>query len=318
MNEAIPNIWERRAQLWLGRLLQEDGMIHALNGYIYRKRPGSSVGDKYEDIRQTALLGAWNRIALAIAERGEVQTGDTTEKSAVSDEQELVDPDAELAPDFGLKLWTSINEHDEAAFRSVAKTLIFNQIGYKGADLTRKETQQSVQTVPLDPETVGVAPLRRNEKSAPIDYSEPRKRPARGADPQIDPDLSFPETREEVEEREEDQSEGQRLKESWLNWLWAIHDRTTDPLHKRRVKACIEFERLAFIDVGEVTINLKIRKPEDNDPYLYHGILGRTHGARPKLAKQHGISLRYFEIELRLMREQYWPAWVATVIEEKN
>lgn len=317
-NERMPNPEERIAQLWLGQLLKEPGMMEAFKWYVFRKRPGASVGDKFEDIRQMALLGTWQRIARAIAQGGEVQLGNTTEKSAAADEQDVDDQDTELPLDVDRVLWRAITGNDKAAFQRMAKTLIFNQIVYRGGDLTRKETQETIQTVHLAPETVSDTPPRQNENLAPNDYSEPDSRSARNTDPRIDPDLHHPETREEVEKRENEQSEGQRLKESWLKWLWAVHDRTTDPEHKKRLKACIAFERLAFIDDGKVSINERIRKPEDEDPFLYHGILGRTHGARERLAKQYDISLSYFEKELKLMRSKHWPSWVATVIEEQN
>jgi hypothetical protein len=305
---------ERRAQLWLGELLKEPGMMHRLKGHVLKKRPGASVEEKFDDIRQMALLGAWQRIvrAISLGQEGKIQCSNVPEQSAACDARKLDDQDTERSPDVDFVLWTAINENDKAAFQRMAKTLIYNQIGYKGADLTRKETQETIQTGPLDPETVGVTPPRRNENLIPNDYSE-----WNGAS-LIDPDLHYPNTLEEVEEREKKQSEGERLKESWLNWLRGIRERSTDAKHKRRLDACIEFERLAFIDDGIVKINQRIRNPVDDDPFLYHSILGRTHGARPKLAKQHEISLRYFEIELRLMRDKYWPAWVATVIEEKN
>lgn len=306
MNERIPNFRERRAQLWLGDLLNEPGMMQALKRYVLRKRPSASVGNKFEDIRQMALLGTWRLIARAIAQGGEVQPGN---------EQDLDDLDAEAPRNVDLVLCSAISNNNKAAFQRMAKTLIFNQIVYRGADLTRQDT---IQTVPLDPATVGITPPRRNENPAPNVFSELDKRSGGKVDARIDPTLSNPETLEEVAERENNQIEGQRLKESWLNWLQAIHDRTPDPKHKCRLEACIEFERLAFIDDGEVSINKKIRKPEDDDPFLYHAILGRTHGVRSQLAKLHNISLRYFEIELQLMRNKYWPAWVATVIEEKK
>lgn len=254
-----------------------------------------------------ALLDAWRRIDRAIARGGEVQFGN---------EEGLDDLDLQGPRDVDRVFGKAMRENDKDAFKRMAKTLIFNQIGYKGADLTRKETQETIQTVPLDPATVGNTSPRRNENLAPNDYSEPDKLSGRKVDPKIDPDLSNPDTAEDVTERENNQIEGERLKQSWLNWLQNIHDRTTDANHKRRLKACIEFEKLAFVDDGEVRINNGIRGPEDDDPYLYHAILGRTHGARQELAEKHGISISYFEKELRLMRKKYWPAWVASVREE--
>jgi len=303
---------ERRAQLWLGELLKEPGMMHRLKWHVLKKRPGASVEEKFDDIRQMALLGAWQRIvrAISLGQEGKIQCSNVPEQSAACDARKLDDQDTERSPDVDFVLWTAINENDKAAFQRMAKTLIYNQIGYKGADLTRKETQETIQTGPLDPETVGVTPPRRNENLIPNDYSE-----WNGAS-LIDPDLHYPNTLEEVEEREKKQSEGERLKESWLNWLQDIHDRTQDANHKRRLKACIEFENLAFVDDGEVRINNGMRAPEDDDPYLYHAILGRTHGAQQELANKHGISKSYFEKELRLMRRKYWPAWVASVIVE--
>lgn len=306
-NERMPNPEERRAQLWLGELLNEPGMMEALKRYVLRKYPRSSVGEKFKDIRQMALLDAWRRIDRAIARGGEVQFGN---------EEGLDDLDLQGPRDVDRVFGKAMRENDKDAFKRMAKTLIFNQIGYKGADLTRKETQETIQTVPLDPATVGNTSPRRNENLAPNDYSEPDKLSGRKVDPKIDPDLSNPDTAEDVTERENNQIEGERLKQSWLNWLQNIHDRTTDANHKRRLKACIEFEKLAFVDDGEVRINNGIRGPEDDDPYLYHAILGRTHGARQELAEKHGISISYFEKELRLMRKKYWPAWVASVREE--
>lgn len=297
-NERMPNPEERRAQLWLGELLNEPGMMEALKRYVLRKYPRSSVGEKFKDIRQMALLDAWRRIARAIEHGSEGPSGN----------EEDLNVDRVLG--------RAMHENDKDAFKRMAKTLIFNQIGYKGADLTRKETQESIQTVPLDPATVGTASPRRNENLAPYDYAEPDKRSGGQVDPKIDPDLSNPDTAEDVAERENNQIEGERLKQSWLNWLQNIHDCTTDANHKRRLKACIEFENLALVDDGEVCINNRMRGPEDDDPYLYHAILGRTHGARQELAEKHGISISYFEKELRLMRKKYWPAWVASVREE--
>lgn len=306
MNERMLNSREKRAQLWFGELLKEPGMMEALKRYVFRKHPSASVGDKFNDIRQMALLDAWRRIARAIAQGGKVQPGN---------EQDLDDLDAEGPRDVDLVICRAISKNDKAAFQSMAKTLIFNQIVYKGADLTRKE-RESVPTVPLVYEEVGVATPRRNETLGPIHYSEPDKRLGGKVDPQIDPDLSHPDTREDVEERENNQIKGQQLKESWLNWLKAIHDKAPNERHKRRLQACIELERLAFIDDGEVRINLRLQAPEDDDPYLYHAFLGRTHGARQELAKKNGVSLGYFEQELHRMRNEYWPAWVASVIEE--
>jgi hypothetical protein len=39
---------------------------------------------------------------------------------------------------------------------------------------------------------------------------------------------------------------------------------------------------------------------------------------RRELAEKYNISLRSFESELQKMREEYWPAWVASIIGEKK
>jgi hypothetical protein len=300
---------ERRAQLWLGELLKEPRMMEALKGYVFKKRPGASVGEKFEDIRQEALLGTWKRISRAIVQGGESQPGSEQDSNYLN---------VENSPDVDRVLLDALSANDKGKFQRMAKTLIYNQIGYRGADLTRIETQKTVPTVALAPEMVGASTSRRNETSAPIDYSEPDNRSAHKVEPQICPDLSYPDTREDVEERENVQSAGQQLKESWLNWLRGIHESKIKASHKHRLEACIEFEHLAFIDDGKVEINLRIGRPGNDDPYLYHAILGRTHGVRRELAEKYNISLRSFESELQKMREEYWPAWVASIIGEKK
>lgn len=296
-SERMPSCEEKRAQQWLGELLKEDGMMEALKRYVLRRHPRASVGEKFQDILQMALLDAWRRIARAFVP-GEEGSDELAAEGAVDVDRVLVG---------------AMRENNKDAFKEMAKTLIFNQINYKAAELTRKETQETIQTVELDPDTVGTAPPRRNENLPPNDYSKPDKRSGEKVDSKIDPDLSNPDTAEDFAERENNQIKGARLKQSWLNWLQNIHDRTTDANHKQRLKACIEFEKLAFVDDGEVRINNRIRAPEDDDPYLYHAFLGRTHGARQELAMKHDISIRYFELELQRMRNEYWRAWVISV-----